>query len=202
MLEIRLERRSRFGREEDDAELGAFPSDAELFFFQVDVVAIEAGEFGDTESGREEELENGVVAEGFAIIPTSSGNEPLNLIVFEVVDLSHRGLADLDFLSGDTFDIIFGEEFQERSEDDDMESLGNLLQILSSAVFGSIEENPVFADLFQGDVRGILGSRPSQELFEGAVIVREGAWGTVKLDLEVFEVALYEFLEGGGHKGK
>ena len=148
VLEVRLERRSRFGREEDDAELGALAADAELFFLQVDVVAIESGQFRDAESGREEELEDGVVAKGFAVISAGSSDEPFDLIVFEVVDLAHRGLADLDFLSGDAFDIVFGEEFQERSEDDDMESLGDLLQILSAAVFGSIEENPVFADLF------------------------------------------------------
>lgn len=199
MLQISLERRSCFGREEDDAELGTLTSDAELFFLQIDVVAIETGEFGDTESGREEEFEDGVVTEGFVIIPIGSGDESLDLIVFEVVNLTHRGFANLDFLGGNTFDIIFSEEFQERSEDDDMESLGNLLEILSSTVLGSIEENPVLANLFQGDIAWIFCSRPSQELFQGAVIVGEGAWRTVKLDLEMFEIALYKFLEGGIH---
>ncbi len=113
MLQISLERLSCFGREEDDAEFGTFTSDAELLFLQIDVVAIETGELGDTEPGREEEFEDGVVAEGFAIISIGSGNESLDFIVFEVVNLTHRGLANLDFLGGNTFDIIFSEEFQE-----------------------------------------------------------------------------------------
>ena len=63
MLQISLERLSCFRREEDDAEFGTFTSDAELLFLQIDVVAIETGELGDTEPGREEEFEDGVVAE-------------------------------------------------------------------------------------------------------------------------------------------
>lgn len=80
-----------------------------------------------------------------------------------------------------------------------MEGLGDLLQVLPTAVFGSIEENPVLANPFQGDIAWIFGSRPSQELFEGTVIIGKRAWRTVKLDLEVFEIALYKFLEGGIH---
>jgi hypothetical protein len=80
-----------------------------------------------------------------------------------------------------------------------MECLCHLLHIPSSAIFGSVEEYPVLADFFQGDIGGILGSRPSEELFEGAVIIGEGAWSAVKLDLEVFEVARDEFLEGSLH---
>ena len=61
MFEISLERVSGFRGKEDDAELGAFASDAELFFLEIYMVTIEGCELRYAESGREKKLENGMV---------------------------------------------------------------------------------------------------------------------------------------------
>ncbi len=60
-VQIPLERSLGGWRNEDDTELVSFAADRELFFFQVDMLAIKICEFGDTESGRKEELKYGSV---------------------------------------------------------------------------------------------------------------------------------------------
>lgn len=49
--------------DEDDAELATFAAYGELFFLEIDMLPIKGSELGDTEAGREEELEYGPVAE-------------------------------------------------------------------------------------------------------------------------------------------
>ncbi len=48
--------------EEDDPEFGTFATDAELAFFQIDMLSVERSEFGDAQSCRKKEFENGSVS--------------------------------------------------------------------------------------------------------------------------------------------
>lgn len=66
-FEVRFECVFRRWREKNDTKFTPFAADAELFFFQIDVVAIEVYELGNAKAGREEEFEDCAVTEGFSV---------------------------------------------------------------------------------------------------------------------------------------
>jgi hypothetical protein len=76
------------------------------------MIAIEIRQFRDAKSGGEEELEYGAITEGFRVTAICRRDESHDFVVFEVVDLTHGGFADLNLFGGDAFDIIFGEKLE------------------------------------------------------------------------------------------
>ena len=101
-----MNRPDRPGREENNAEFRAFAADAELFFGEIDLVAVETGEFGNTESGGKQELEDSAVATDADTLAFWGGEEALDLIVLEEVDLALRDASDFDLFSRERLDIV------------------------------------------------------------------------------------------------
>lgn len=152
--------------DKDDTEFSSFPTDAEFFFFEVDMVTIETDELGDTEPGRKEELENSSIPEAlgiFRILVMGSLDESHDFFVFEEVYLTIFGLADLYFFRWESLDILFGEILEESSQYDGVVRLGIFLEIFPTAIFLAIQVEAVFPYFGGGNLGGFSDGSPGQE---------------------------------------
>jgi len=194
-LEVAPDRIPGVVGEKDDPEFRSFPANGKLAFFQVYLVAIKRGEFGDPEPGREEELEHGAVASPAEAAVAGSKEELLHLAPFEEIDLPIRRLADLDLLGWDAFDVLFREELEERAQDDDVEVLRAFPERLTATVVGAVHPNPVRTDFFEGNFLWSLYISPGEELRKHSVITLDRFRGARKLDFEVLEKSGGKFLD-------
>lgn len=183
--------------EEDDPKLRSFPADGKLSLFQIHLVAVERGELGDPESGGEEELEHGAIASSAEAAVAGSGEELLYLAPFEEIDLPVRRLSDLDLLGRDAFDVLFRKEFEEGTQDDDMEVLGALPECLAATVFSTVHPDPVGTNFFEGDFLRLRYVSPGEELGKHPTVTLDRLRGTRKFDFQVFEKSGGKFPDGG-----
>lgn len=171
--------------EEDDPELGSLAAYAELSFVDIYLVPVETRQLGDTETGGEEELEDGAVPAATEVFTARRFDKALHFLELEEVYLPIRNFAHFDFFRGDGVDILFGKKLEKRAQDDDMVYLGRLAERSASGTFRSIEEDSEFTDPVEGNVFRTLGSAPSEKFLEGALIVCDGPRRATKLDLKV-----------------
>ena len=170
MLEIVAESADRSGREEYDAELRTFAADAKFLFGEIDLIPVEAGEFGDTEAGGKEELEDGAVTSGSDIFSLGRGKQPLDLVVFEEIDLPFGNASNLDLFGGKRLDIVLGEVFQKCSDDDRMIGLSAFLQVDTGPGLSAIEIEAVAPDFFGSNIARGANTAPGEESPERPVV--------------------------------
>lgn len=160
--------------DEDDAELTAFAAYGELFFLEIDMLPVEGGELGDTKAGRKQELEYGPIAEIAQRRALGGQDDTLDLVGIEEVDLAGRCVSDLDLFGREGLDILPGEEFEERPQDDGVITLGVPLEGVSAPGGTAIERDTVFPYGIERDVFRLFDPGRADELVETAAVALDG----------------------------
>ena len=195
MFEVVADCADRPGREKDDTEFRALTPDAEFFLGEIDLVAVEAGKFGNAESGRKEELEDGAVAADAEAISFGCGQEPLDLVVFEEINLALGNAADLDFLCRKRLDIMFGEVFQERPDDDRVIGLSAFLEGDAGTSLFPVQVEAITTDFLGRDVLRLPDISPGEKSPERTAVTVDCPVRTAHLDLEMVEEFLSELFD-------
>lgn len=185
---------------ENGAVFVAFATDDKFATFEIDGIAIEAAEFGNTETTREEEFDDGAVAEagliGCAVV-TGGGNfleEAFDFVEVKEGDLFFGGARKVDEAGVEGIDATASEIFEEAAECDEMISLGQGGEVLLLVVVvEAVELEAEAAEELGGDVFGFevaifkvfAGEFKEAGEIEGVVV--DGATGATFFDFEGFE---------------
>ena len=142
-----------FGNE-DWAVFAALAADDELAAVEVDGVAVELDEFGDAETAREKQLDNGAVAQAGLGREVDGVEEILDFVVMKESDLLADDVGELDEARVETRDATLGEILQKAAKGDEMVSLSDGFEILAVTVGLAVESEAELADQLKRDVSG------------------------------------------------
>lgn len=129
-------------------------------------------------------------------------DDAFDLVGIEEVDLAGRRMPDLYLFGGEGLDILSGEEFEERPQDDGVVALGVPLEGISAPGGTSVEREAIFSYGIERNVGRLLDPGRADELVETAAIALYSPERTTHFDLEVFEEALGIFLDRACGLGK
>lgn len=158
------------GGDKDDTELASFAAYGEFFLLEIDMLTVERGKLGDAEAGRKEELEYGSITEIAQSRALGGKDDPLDFIRIEKIDLAGRRVPHLYFFGREGLDVLFGEEFEEGTQDDSVVALSILLEGGSIPSGASIEGDAIVPYGIERDVLRFLDSGGADELVEAAAV--------------------------------
>ena len=173
--------------DKDGAVFLAFAADDEFAAVEVDGVAVEVDEFGDAQTGGEEEFDDGAVAEvGFGV--GGDGVEDVrDFVDVEEGDLFFGSFWQFDEGGIEGIDVAFGKIGEEAAQGDEVVGLCGGGKFGVALVFVAVEPEAVLAEEFGGDLFGRDVSGEFDEAREIEVVVAGGVDGTAFFDLEGFE---------------
>ena len=160
------------------------------------MVAVETGQFGNAQSGRKQEFQDGFVAEGLEALAHGCLHQLLYLREFEKVNLAVGGFSDLDLFGSQRQNILLGQVFEKGAQDDRLVSLGILFERTAAPVSLAVEIDPVLPDFFSRNIFRDMEVAPSKKGFKRATIAFNSAGRPIHLDLEVVKETFCVFLEG------
>lgn len=140
--------------DENGAVFLTFAADDELAAVEVDTVAVEFGEFGNAEAAREEELDDGAVAEAGFVAGVDGFEKAFYFVVVEEGDLFADDVGEFDEGRVEGCDAAFGEVFEKTAEGDEVVRLGDDFEVFASFVGFAVELEPEFAEKLFGNVDG------------------------------------------------
>lgn len=140
--------------DKDGAVFLAFAADDEFATFEIDTITVKFSEFGDTEAAREEEFDDGAVAETGFVAGVDGVEEIFYFVVVEEGDLFADDVGEFDEGRVEGFDAALGEVFEEAAEGDEVVRLSDDFEIFAFFVGFAVELEAEFAEEFGGDVDG------------------------------------------------
>lgn len=132
-----------------------FAADDELATVEVDGVAIEADEFGNTETTGEEKLDDSAVAETGLGVGRDDVEDFFDFIVVEESNLLFDGAGEVDEGRVERLDVAASEIFEKTAEGNEVVSLSQSREtFISDFVFVTIETKTIFSEEFGVNVGG------------------------------------------------
>ena len=130
--------------DEDRPVFLALTTHHKLATLEVDVVAIEIDELRDAQATREEQLDDGFVAQvGFFAIAWHGINHPLYFVIMEERDLPLVCLGELDFAGRETGDVALREVVEKAAQRDEVVTLGKHAELLTIDALVAVEPEAV-----------------------------------------------------------
>lgn len=131
--------------DENGTIFAAFATNDKLAAVEIDGIAIEFDEFGDTEPAGEKELNNGAVAKPSLGVGINTIEKTLNFVIMEEGNLLANDVRKFDEIGIEGINAALGEVFEKTAEGDEMIGLSDGLEIFSVAVDFTIELKTVLA---------------------------------------------------------
>src|SRR3989338_10810958 len=160
------------------------------------MVAVETGQFGNAQSGRKQEFQDGFVAEELEALAHGRFHQTLYLCEFEKVNLAVGSFSDLDLFGSQRQNILLGQGFEKGAQDDRLVSLGILFERTAAPVSLAVEIEPVLPDFFRRHIFNNIYVTPSKKGSKRATIAFNSAGRPVHLDFEMIKETFCVFLEG------
>lgn len=188
---VRPDGRLRLVRQEDDAHLLALAADREFVFGQIKI-AVERAELGKTETGREEQLHDGFVAEAQQRRRIRRIKESRKLRIGNEIKMPLADFGQVDAVGGERFDIALHEIFEKDAERDQMVVLGIFLKrrrgLAADLHAGrAIEPEAELAHGIVGDIGRALDTRIFEEAREVAVVILDRLQAPALFDFHMLE---------------
>ena len=158
-----------FGNE-NGAVFLAFAADDKLAAFEVDTVAVEFDEFRDAETAREEEFDDGAVAEAGFCAEVDGVEEVFYFVVVEKGDLLADDMGKFDEGGVEGFDAALSKIFKKATKGDEVVGLGDDLEVFAVLVDFAVELEAVFAEEFLSNVDGEEVSQFDVVAFDNAKV--------------------------------
>lgn len=138
--------------DENGTIFAAFATNDKLAAVEIDGIAIEFDEFGDTEPAGEKELNNGAVAKTGFGVGINTIEKTLDFVIMEEGNLLANDVRKFDEICIEGINAAPGEVFEKTAEGDEMIGLSDGLEIFSVAVDFTIELKTVFAQELRSNV--------------------------------------------------
>ncbi len=156
--------------DENGAVFLTFAADDKFATVEVDAVAVEFDELRDAETAREEELDDGAVAEACFGAEVDGVEEVFYFVVVEKGDLFTDDVGEFDEGGVEGFDAALSEVFKKAAKGDEMVGLGDDFEVFAVLVDFAVELEAVFAEEFLSNVDGEEVSQFDVVAFDNAKV--------------------------------